>query len=157
MPLVLPSYLCLTLTYVDVVENSIPVSSTAAHANLDTSAQQTTLASTQQTASAHSRSNISEPTVNIPTSQPFANPQHSYILGDQNSTGQFTTSRNASSKWSSISEVSSSALLIHHVSSANERVNNLEVLQGFNSVRQALLKTSKVINDIDDILDKRKS
>lgn len=31
---------------------------------------------------------------------------------------------------------------------------NLEMLQGFNSVREALLKTSKVINDIDDILDK---
>lgn len=31
---------------------------------------------------------------------------------------------------------------------------NLEMLQGFNSVREALLKTSKVINDIDDILEK---
>lgn len=35
--------------------------------------------------------------------------------------------------------------------------SNLEMMQGFDSVREALLKTSKVIHDIDDILDKRKT
>lgn len=32
---------------------------------------------------------------------------------------------------------------------------NLETLQGFNAVREALLKTSKAIHDIDNILDKK--
>ena len=37
----------------------------------------------------------------------------------------------------------------------NSGMNNLEMLQGFNSVRQALLQTSKVINDIDYMLEKK--
>ncbi|XP_062612767.1 uncharacterized protein C5orf34-like [Saccostrea cucullata] len=34
--------------------------------------------------------------------------------------------------------------------------SSLEMMRGFDSVREALLKTSKAIHDIDDILDKRK-
>ena len=49
------------------------------------------------------------------------------------------------------------SLQSHHSSQSGIFPRNLEMMQGFDSVREALLKTSKVIHDIDDILDKRKS
>lgn len=43
----------------------------------------------------------------------------------------------------------------HHPKSRNNPSKDLEMMRGFDSVREALLKTSNAIKDIDEIIEKR--
>jgi hypothetical protein len=54
------------------------------------------------------------------------------------------------------SHMSMNCHLNNNRSVSNFASSTAEMMQGFDCVREALLKTSKAIHDIDDILDKKK-